>query len=574
MPFPSASPSRPTWPETCLALVAGLCGLAWFHRTDLATGFAALTGDTGDTRLIGFLLEHSFRALNGLAPLLSPPMFHPHPGTFGYADAFLLHQVVYAPLRWLGLEPLTALQWTTILHNFMPLVTAWLFLRRGLSLRPMPALAGALLFAFNSAKFNQFVHLQLQPLVLLPLLAWGLLDLVRKAETLTPKQAFVRLSLLALGLHVQLLSGVYAGWFFAFSGLLFTVLACIPGDTRVFLRSRLTVLKRPLLPALVVFAVGALPFALLYGPVVRETGMRSYGDVQGMIPTWSSLLWLGEGNLAWSWLPEILPRLKTVPFWWEHTIGLGVVVTLCGLGVALAVLRAAWRQRGSLLHPTATPSQERLAALFFGALTLSVLAFYLLGMKYFGKSPWWFAFHTVPGAKAIRAVARYALVTALPLSVVLAVALDLALARIDAMAAQVKGQGADRRGRLRRDLGRLALCLLCGLAFFEQLGTRGGLDKAAETARIRTLAATIPRECKAFYVTAPTGSSKQPWELQIDAMWLALAAGVPTLNGYSGQDPPGWKLFFVADPAYRARVAEWIGTKGLAGPVCAVVVDR
>ncbi len=528
--------------------LAGLAGLLWFHWADFASGFKAISGDAGDTRLIAFLLEHQWQALLGHAPWASPPMFYPTPGTLGYADAFVLQGLLYWPLRALGADVLTALQWSTLLLNALNYAAmAWL-LRRVLRLGALPTIAGALLFAFNSPKFNQFVHLQLQPLVLLPLLLALLIDLARRLDTLPPRGVFLRLAAAALLLDLQLLSGVYVAWYFGFFGLLSLAFALLFASTRGWLLRHL----RAQLPAIAaaggVFVLGALPFAVLYVPVLRQTGWRSYGDARGMIPHWFSLVTMGDGNLWWAWLEGVLPHFRDQPFYWEHRIGFGAVVTTAWLALLVPVARAVrrWplRAQAAVLPPN--------RAYFIGILVLAVTAFYALGMTYFGHSPWWLAFHTVPGIKSIRAVSRYPIVLTLPMAVALAWALDSLLARA-------------------RLPGRVALAALVALAAVEQVGTRQGYDKAHEAARLTALAAQLPKDCQAFYLISPKDAHSSLVSAHIDAMFVAQLTGVPTLNGYSGQEPRDWRgLFFLRDAAYPGHVAAWARQHDLRGKLCAL----
>ena len=413
--------ARPMRVRDGLALLL-LCalGLLWFHRTDLTSGFTAISGDVGDTRLIAFLLEHQWQALHGQVPWTSPPMFWPTTGTLGYADALALHALLYLPLRALGVDMLTALQVATLVLNAASFAAmAWL-LRGVLRLGTLPTMAGAWLFAFNSAKFNQFVHLQLQPLVLLPLIVAVVVLLVRQLDTLSPRAVFWRLALAATLLNLQLMSSVYIAWFFGFYGLLFLALLLLLTPTRLWLLGLLRQHRRPLLGALVVFLIGAVPFALLYVPVVRQAGWRSFGDAEQMIPRFTSLLAMGEFNWLWGWLERVL-HFAEKPFFWEQRLGLGAVATLSCLlltGVALRSVRA--------LRAVGAPTSQH----FLTAALLAITANYLLGMSYFGHSPWWFAFHAVPGIKSIRAVSRYVLVLALPLAIVLAWMTDALQARL------------------------------------------------------------------------------------------------------------------------------------------------
>jgi hypothetical protein len=532
---------RPLSPLAWLAIaLCGALGLFWFHRVDFTSHFSLVSGDSGDTRLIAFLLEHQWQAFLGHATWTSPPMFFPIAGTLGYADAFVLQGLLYWPLRALGCDLFTALQFSTVLWNALNYAAmAWL-LHRVLRLGALPTIAGSLLFAFNSAKFNQFVHLQLQPLVLLPLMFGLCVDLARRSDALAQRAVFLRLAALALLLDLQLLSGVYVAWFLGFFALLYLALLLLLAPTRAWLLALVRAWIRPLFGALAVFCVGLIPFLVLYVPVLRQAGWRSYGDAFGMIPRWFSLLAMGEGNWLWAWLEPHIPHFYDQPFFWEHRIGLGLVVTLAWLLLAGLALRQLLQLRRAPLNTSH----------FLVILILAVSVFYALGMTYFGHSPWWFAFHTVPGIKSIRAVSRYVIVLALPMGVAFAWVLDALMPRL-------------------RLPAQLAMGLLVAFAALEQVGTRYGYDKAAETQRLETLAAQLPKDCRAFYLTSPTTSRASMVSLQIDAMFVAQLTGVPTLNGYSGQEPKGWAgLYYLHAPGYREFAYAWALTHAVRGRLC------
>jgi hypothetical protein len=54
----------------------------------------------------------------------------------------------------------------------------------------------------------------------------------------------------------------------------------------------------------------------------------------------------------------------------------------------------------------------------------------------------------------------------------------------------------------------------------------------------------IGPQCKYFFYAPILKSDSFPgvWKYQIDAMWAQLERGVPTVNGNSGNVPPGWAL--------------------------------
>jgi hypothetical protein len=77
-------------------------GALVFFRWQLFSNFDLAFGELADTNIVAFLHEHVYRWLYVHTGFLSPPFFFNQTETLGYSDAFLLDQIIYAPLRLLG----------------------------------------------------------------------------------------------------------------------------------------------------------------------------------------------------------------------------------------------------------------------------------------------------------------------------------------------------------------------------------------------------------------------------------------------------------------------------------------
>jgi hypothetical protein len=171
---------------------------------------------------------------------------------------------------------------------------------------------------------------------------------------------------------------------------------------------------------------------------------------------------------------------------------------------------------------------------------------------------WERIYRFVPGASAVRAVARVGLMTLIPASLGLAVAFD---------------RLAPRRPVLTALLG--VVCLL------EQAVTTASFDKDTERRAIASLAARIEGGCVAFFYS-PEGVLEGYQRDQLDGMWASLARRVPTVNGYSGHYPPGWlPLVQTNRPGDSGRrqvaavLARWVEAHGLRpGDICFIRTAR
>jgi hypothetical protein len=514
-----------------LALAVGMLGLRLQHRHQFSSGFDLFPGPRGDTRLIAYLCEHWYQALHGKADWLSPAMFYPAKATLGYTDGLLLFVPPYSALRGAGLDIFTALAVTVVAFNFLNFVAGFALLFSALRFRWLPSVAGALFFAFNNPKLAQPDHLQLQPVWLLAVIAGCVMVFFRDASSLPPKRAFGLLALAGLALDFQLLTAFYSGWFLIFwSGLFLGLMVCYR-QTRGLFVAALCRHWRVMIGATVVTVAGLVPFLIIYLPAAREVGGWPYGMALHYIPELRSYLLMADGNFVWSRAAGNEPD-------WGRCVGIGAVATITWLGMTWV----AWKERAR--RP------------FLALAILSVNLLVLLALQYHGHSLWHVIYKIMPGAASIRAVSRFMIVAALPVSVVFAFAVE-------------------RAGR------RAIVFVLIAFGLFEQFNSGEGENFSirAENARLQRLAAKLPDDCGAFYVTArwPADTPMDSFQNQQwmhDAMLVSILRGVPTLNGRSGKSPPGWWLREVTAPDYETKVQEWIARHKLTGKICRLEVEE
>ena len=203
-----------------------IAGFLIFFRWQIFSNFDLVFGDAGDTRLAAFLHEHIYRWLYVRSGLLSPPFFFNQSGTLGYSDAFLLDQIIYAPLRLLGAEPLLAISLIALILSAVGYLFLYLFLRRLDVAVPLASLA-ALIFTFANNLYLKSGHFQHFTVYYIPVIAYcGLLAVSEVHQR--PARSYL-LGAFAAGLYGLLFStGYYMAWFFGLGLLIFTPIAvCI-----------------------------------------------------------------------------------------------------------------------------------------------------------------------------------------------------------------------------------------------------------------------------------------------------------------------------------------------------------
>jgi hypothetical protein len=199
---------------------------------------------------------------------------------------------------------------------------------------------------------------------------------------------------------------------------------------------------------------------------------------------------------------------------------------LAGAGLALLA---------STREPYRPPARLMVRALLFA---LPVLVIF-----YASDSIWLYVYDRIPGGVGIRAVGRVVLILLMP------AALGLAT-----MVQRLEGSGR-----------RLAGGLLAACCMIEQGTSTGSYDAPANRAAIAAVARRVDPGCDTFYYRP---CDHRYWiGYQLDAMWASLESGRPTINGYSGYQPPEWAGFFMVETEHGPRVEdvleEWSQKMGL-----------
>jgi hypothetical protein len=180
------------------------------------------------------------------------------------------------------------------------------------------------------------------------------------------------------------------------------------------------------------------------------------------------------------------------------------VLRVAALGL-LAV--AAARAVPSSIRPPARALPE---ALIVGLVTIRV----------FGPdgTAWLFFYQHVPGASSLLFVARVGLMMLIPAAIGLGFAIDALRAK----------------GRTWLALALAAVCLA------EQGVWTRSFDKYENRRTVSEVARAVDARAEAFYYS-PSGSPTPSFQASLDAMWAGLECGKPTVNGYSGGAPIGWR---------------------------------
>jgi len=537
-----------------LALVY-LAAMAIAFRPVLASGLDLGFSDRGDGLIEISLLEHWRNVLLGHAQWNQPYYFHPYGGTLGYNDGYLLFGLVYSFWRQF-FDPFWSDTLNILTFRTIGFFAAYAMVARVLGWGRPVALMVALLFAISNNLFVRSGHAQLQTIALLPVVMM-LVTTAFRAEIAGRRG---RARVLAVGAAAVMAAwfstALYLAWFTLFFALVLALCwLVVSGNWRP---ARLAALARAHLATLAIgggaLVVLLVPFLSVYLPKAAETGGHGYWRMLGYLVTPFDLINVGQGNLAWGWLPQLVRMLIAAvapvdaaaierAVGGEHETGFPLLL----FGLAIAAGLTAMRR-----HDRVTGAPNPLA---LRAFALAVFVSWALTLQLWIFSPWGLVYAVVPGARALRVVLRYQIFVVLPL-------LLLVFAVYRARAMQLMQ----------------AKPLLAGALVLLLVAEQINFADVAQLSRSRQIAAlhaipTPPRDCRSFYIVQSrrdeplfiNAKMNAVYPHNIDAMYLAERWRVPTVIGFSTFTPPDWNFRDPLAPDFDARVATYARAHRLDG---------
>lgn len=470
----------------------------WFIPLAHTCQLRCMPGDMGDARFNDIILEHFYRWVTGQdRSLLSPPFFYPMPGALTFSDNHWGTAWVYSIFRVLGWDRYQAFDLWYLAAYPVNYLVSYSVLRK-LRFSPLASSVGAFAFTFPMPVIAKHGHAQLLYRFLVPV---GLLCWQRFSETANWRW----IGWLALAVVGQFYISIYLGYFML---LLLAAWAVVQwrvdgfGPRRWFKpwRSwRDPEVRRQLVFAGVMLLLAFVAFLCLMYPYLHYAklyGFRRVPDeIATMLPRPQSYLLADESGI-WGGLST---RYLSVPMRGEHQMFFGIgILGLALIGLVRSTSRFRW--------------MAAISVLLLMLLTLSVggHSIYMLLAK-------------LPGVNSIRAVSRIGLVMALPLALLVAMAID-ALRRAPAS-------------------WRVVGLLLVGLMATESIAMQTvKLDIAQAREHTAQIVAQLPSALPAnAIIFVPSGPNAPFFVSELDGMIVGQEVGRPTLNGYSGNLAPGYE---------------------------------
>lgn len=521
---------------TRLSFYAVFCAIGIFvaFYPALIGGPARIPFELGDFRLNHYFLEHSWQWIHNSqykGGLYSPSFFFPFKNVLTFSDNLFGSAPIYWLLRLFITPDVAFIGWFILVSclNFASMT----FVLRQEKVHPLLAALGGFIFAFPMMRVLQLTHSQLFPEFCAPLALWLTWQFFKSADL----RKFCGILFLV---YWQILCGIYLGWFLMLA-LLILGLVVIAVDKKG--RSNLWYFLRnswgPALAAVVLWGGGL--YALL-SPYVRAKeliGGTPYKAIAELfLPKLNSWILVPPTNNLWS---NLLGHLSgNLPVFYEHWIFHGLIVSLA---VAMAIISLLRKCSGT--KPGGLDGDQRQTVKVF---LLTGLVIILLSLNFSnGLSLWMIVYKVIPGASAIRAISRIALIVLPCLIIAGFISLNSWIHRFDRQ----------------RVLQMFLLVSITTFGILEQRidGTAYDPNRAQTRVVQAELSQLIKQYCQVAYLS-PTNPEKPPSATpaieiiysQIDAMWAGITANRPVINGYSGFSPPGFSLIWWD----KTQVVSWL----------------
>ncbi|MEH2049706.1 hypothetical protein [Nostoc sp.] len=510
-----------------------------FYPT-IISRFALMQTDPGDTRLNNYFLEHSFQLFINkeyVGDLWSPAFFYPYKNVLAFSENLFGSAPIYWLFR-LFLSADFAFQIWMIAACIL-CFASFAFLMRRYKVSHLLSALGAFLFAFSMPRINQIGHQQLLPQFFTPLaflIGWEFF--------LQPTRKKIALFLLLT--YLQVLAGIYLGWFLLFSLPIFFAIAykLAPASVRANLLSYCRGDYKAIITITLVWAATMFLTLLPYLEAKSALGERSYSEVDTMLPRISSWFAVSSGSL---WAPLLSWVSKSLPMEGEHRMFAGVIIFFLIVVSVYTLFKS---------HNLLTVQRALLAKVCF----FVFIALFFLSLRLpFGISLWRIIYEFVPGASVIRAVTRIWSIAYFYLLVAGILCFDSLLQSTLII-----------KGRLFKLVIVSIFCLI-GISeqFIFNLPQYAKAPLLKETTEISSL---MKQDCNVAYLSS---NLEKPISVasiinQLTAMWAGIEANVPVVNGYSSAPPPNYGG--MGESLKISQLLNWLSffSKNISGNLCVI----
>ena len=444
-----------------------------------------ISGDIGDARFNLYILEHQWLSFIGERNLFDSHFFYPATRVLFYSDTLFTVSPFYFLFRFLNFNLFQSFQlwiYTCLFLNFI----TFLWILNYWFKDKLLNILGALIFTFALPRLYQIGHAQLLCQFYVILSFHFLYKYLIKKN----KNDLFLFSIFAV---LQFYAVWYYAWFWFFTLFVLLFIYLFSKQRRGLLLKFLIDQKKDIIVAILIGLILLLPLGIGYISVYKATGSRSYSEARDLLPTFLS--WFSYP--PYHWINHIFPWMENIKAdqkFSEKTLGLGLIFIF---GFVPIVYRS-WKE--NYLKP----------------LIVFLLIVFLFTLKIENYSLWIRFYELVPLAKSIRAVARIGIYL-IPFQLFILI------------------------NYFDKSNSKKISILFLSFVLFEQIcpiQTYFNSNELIENTNL--LAKKLDSNCQSFYLSDRKGENTFFVLTHLEAMFINLKTGVPTINGYSGNEPPGY----------------------------------
>lgn len=489
--------------------------------------FSAVPGDLGDSRFNSVILEHLYGWVQGRwNSLWSPIFFYPFEYVLAFSDNHFGSVAPYILLRSIGFSREQGfICWYLIGIVLNYISTYYVFRRIGLS--GFSAAAGAFVFTFSLPTIlSQEMHAQMVYRFAVPLAFLGVWNLFNE-------KSHVHLRTIFIWTAIQFYCSIYLGLFLVYFLLIFSLVQLALEKKMVhemfsMLFGKDSRINKYKTFALIIIATACIAYLFIeYKLISSEYHLtRSRDSLSSMLPTLGSYL-IGDVSI---WTDFFGRWVVDVPARHEHQLffGLGVTITfIYGLVTIFNPKNIFFNASQSHLRDVGKAASYTILILFFMTLRIGDWSVYKI-IAY------------IPGMQSIQAITRIILIIALPFALIVAIACESLIARFQKKHFKMQWH---------------YYLLIVFFISFEALTSshyRTPIDDwIARIEPLKQSLGVVDLSNKTIFVTSKKGEAFYLAEL--DGMILGQDLGIPAINGYSGNMPPGYISPEQCD-SYQARL--------------------
>ncbi len=527
----------------CLLLLAVL-QVVLFH--DIWTP-DLLFGDRGDGRFNNCVCESWYRFFSGQTAFNDLQSFYPMTNSLAWSDMLLGFALPYSLLRALGVGMLAANKIVLDLFFLVGLFSMFWLLHRGFRFSLKSSLLGAGL-TFCSCTFASLSnHTQMLFMAWIPVTTALIVFFLQNCgPDGSRKKRIWAGSLAVVSIGLEFWTAFYVGYFhfllLAAVAVMWVIQAFFTqrGWGKVFCQSVARIWKELFL-YFACLLVWFVPLVKLYLPVLRQFGGRGAKEILLYSPyPYEILSTVRSGGVLARLEDQMYRSLSGDMLATNGEFGYGLSLVVLAL-FAAAFVYLLVRFFVCLLKKQPYPlfAQVGLAC---GA---SAIVLYLTIISNGTESLWIHLYRFIPGATAIRAIARLIAFLILPVGIAIAGAFE------DASRLLLR-----KNKKAAAPLVAFALLVLLVFAAFESPYFYLRWSAREQQAELDAVAET-PADCQCFFMYFGEEAGQPMPMVNVGGWILAQTRGLYTLNGYSGQFPDGWSMIGL-ESDYLNGVKNWV----------------